>query len=53
MGKSGSGKDTLVNSLLSDKEISNKLYNIIPYTTREKRENEEEGKNDASPFSPL
>lgn len=44
MGKSGSGKDTLVNSLLSDKEISNKLYNIIPYTTREKRENEEDGK---------
>lgn len=42
MGKSSSGKDTIYNMLLNDKELG--LKNIVGYTTRPKREGEENGR---------
>lgn len=43
IGESGSGKDTLAKSVLSrDPEI---LYPVISCTTRERRENEQDGKD--------
>ena len=41
IGKSGSGKDTVLEKLLSSRDI--KIKKIVPYTTRPKRENEIEG----------
>ena len=41
MGKSASGKDTIFNEIKKRHEV---LENIIPYTTRPKRENEENGR---------
>lgn len=41
MGKSGSGKDTLFNLLMKDKELN--LKGIVPYTTRPIRAGETEG----------
>ena len=45
IGKSFSGKDTLLNSILSDKEFceKNKLKRLVRYTTRKPRPNEVEG----------
>ena len=43
IGKSGSGKDTVLEKLLSSRDI--KIKKIVPYTTRPKRENEIEGVN--------
>ena len=42
MGKSSSGKDTIYEMLLSERELN--LKRIIPYTTRPIREGEEEGR---------
>ena len=42
MGKSSSGKDSIFQQILKDKEL--KLKRIIPYTTRPIREGEEEGR---------
>ena len=42
MGKSASGKDTIYNRLLSDREL--KLNRLVGYTTRPMREGEVEGK---------
>lgn len=46
IGKTFSGKDTLLNSILSNEEFceENNLERLVRYTTREKRENEIEGK---------
>jgi len=41
MGKSSSGKDSIYNRLIGDKELN--LEKIIGYTTRPKREGEENG----------
>lgn len=41
MGKSSSGKDTLFKLLKEDKELN--LQPVIPYTTRPRRNNEENG----------
>ncbi|KJR47894.1 Guanylate kinase [Desulfosporosinus sp. I2] len=41
IGKSSSGKDTLFNELIKDKDLN--LIPIIPYTTRPKRSNELNG----------
>ena len=42
MGKSATGKDTIYENLLEDKELQ--LKRIIPYTTRPIRDGEEEGR---------
>jgi len=42
MGKSSSGKDSIYNRLIGDKELN--LEKIIGYTTRPKREGEENGR---------
>ncbi|MBQ8625105.1 MAG: guanylate kinase [Agathobacter sp.] len=42
MGKSATGKDTIYESLLGDKDLQ--LKRIIPYTTRPIRDHEEEGR---------
>lgn len=42
MGKSATGKDTIYESLLEDKDLQ--LKRIIPYTTRPIRDHEEEGR---------
>lgn len=42
MGKSATGKDTIYEGLLGDKDL--KLKRIIPYTTRPIRDHEEEGR---------
>ncbi len=41
MGKSSSGKDTIFKLLIEDRQLG--LHPIIPYTTRPKRNNEENG----------
>ncbi len=41
IGKSSSGKDTLFNELIKDKDLN--LIPIVPYTTRPKRSNELNG----------
>ncbi len=41
MGKSGTGKDTVLHSLLERKDLG--LVKIIPYTTRPRRTGEEDG----------
>ena len=41
LGKSGVGKDTLLNNIIKDSHIN--ITPIIPYTTRPKRENEIDG----------
>ena len=41
MGKSASGKDTIYKELIKDKELA--LKNVVPYTTRPKRNGEAEG----------
>ena len=43
VGKSGTGKDTVMEQILADKDL--KIEKIVPYTTRPKRENEVEGVN--------
>lgn len=43
VGKSGTGKDTVMEQILSDNNL--KIEKIVPYTTRPKRENEIEGVN--------
>lgn len=43
IGKSGTGKDTVMENILADKEL--KIEKMVPYTTRPKRENEVEGVN--------
>ena len=43
VGKSGSGKDTIYRSILSEKDDG--LIPVIPYTTRPKRADEEDGVN--------
>ena len=43
VGKSGTGKDTVMEQILADKDL--KIEKIVPYTTRPKRENEIEGVN--------
>ena len=45
IGKSYSGKDTLLNEILSDKEFCEKynLHRLVRYTNRKKRENEVDG----------
>ena len=43
VGKSGNGKDTVMEQILSDNNL--KIEKIVPYTTRPKRENEIEGVN--------
>ncbi|MBP3362063.1 MAG: guanylate kinase [Clostridia bacterium] len=43
IGKSGTGKDTALENVLSDSALE--VKKIIPYTTRPKRENETEGVN--------
>ena len=43
IGKSGTGKDTVLAELLKDKSIG--LEKIVPYTTRPKRDGEVEGVN--------
>lgn len=43
VGKSGSGKDTIYNKILSEKNLN--LVPVIPYTTRPIRANEENGVN--------
>ena len=43
VGKSGTGKDTVMERILSDNDL--KIEKIVPYTTRPKRENEIEGVN--------
>lgn len=42
VGKSGSGKDTILNGVVKDTPF---IHRIVPYTTRPKREGEIEGKN--------
>lgn len=42
MGKSSSGKDTIYNMLINDRDL--KLDTIVGYTTRPMRENEESGR---------
>lgn len=42
MGKSATGKDTIYENLLGDKDLQ--LKRIIPYTTRPIRDHEEEGR---------
>ncbi|KGP75860.1 guanylate kinase [Desulfosporosinus sp. Tol-M] len=42
MGKSSSGKDTILKNLLKDKELN--LKPVIPYTTRPIRRNENQGR---------
>lgn len=42
MGKSATGKDTIYENLLADKDLQ--LHRIIPYTTRPIRDGEEEGR---------
>lgn len=42
MGKSSSGKDTIFNQLLEDESLN--LIKLVGYTTRPKREKEEDGK---------
>lgn len=41
MGKSSTGKDTIYKKLMNDGELS--LKRIVPYTTRPRREGEQEG----------
>ena len=43
IGKSGTGKDTVMEHILADNELD--IEKIVPYTTRPKRENEGEGVN--------
>lgn len=43
LGKSGTGKDTVTEAILSSNDIE--IEKIVPYTTRPKRENELEGVN--------
>lgn len=43
IGKSGTGKDTVMENILADKEL--KIEKMVPYTTRPKRENEVDGVN--------
>lgn len=47
IGKSCSGKDTLLNSILRDKEFCNviNLHRLVRYTTRAKRSTEVDGKD--------
>lgn len=44
IGKSGSGKDTLLKNFLKDYTHQNDIHKIVSYTTRPPRENEENGK---------
>lgn len=43
IGKSGTGKDTVMEQILADKKLD--IEKIVPYTTRPKRENEIDGVN--------
>lgn len=43
IGKSGTGKDTVLEEILKNKTI--KINKLVPYTTRPMREGEENGKN--------
>ncbi len=43
IGKSGTGKDTVLAEILKDTNLN--IEKIVPYTTRPKREGEEEGVN--------
>lgn len=43
IGKSGTGKDTVVSELLKDSQL--KASELVPYTTRPRREGEKEGVN--------
>ena len=45
IGKSGSGKDTLLNKFFENFSRKNVLHKIISYTTRPPRENEVDGKD--------
>ena len=45
IGKSGSGKDTLLNKFFENFSRKNVLHKIISYTTRPPRENEVNGKD--------
>lgn len=45
IGKSGSGKDTLLNKFFENFSRQNVLHKIISYTTRPPRENEVDGKD--------
>ena len=42
-GKSGAGKDSILNCLVEDKELQ--LNKVIPFTTRLQREGEIDGKD--------
>ncbi|MCX7733919.1 MAG: guanylate kinase [bacterium] len=44
-GPSGVGKTTLINKILSDADLKDKLMFSVSFTTREKRKNEIEGKD--------
>ena len=44
MGKSGAGKDTLVNRLMDEFGDEFSLTKLVPYTTRKMRENEADGR---------
>ena len=44
MGKSGAGKDTLVNRLMDEFGDKFSLTKLVPYTTRKMRENEADGR---------
>ena len=43
LGKSGVGKDTLLQNIMLDRVLSEVLSPVIPYTTRPKREDESDG----------
>lgn len=45
VGPSGCGKDTILNMLLKKYNKSKAFHRIVSYTTRPKREGEQEGKN--------